>query len=109
MAELWSEILPTAPPPGVTPNFADPQTRTNIFIVVYAVFTSLVVLFVSLRLYAKMWIIRSIGWDDCECASILGRHAELTASSFVYFRNGAVLGLALNHDLLSLIETRYFS
>jgi hypothetical protein len=66
MAELWSNIPAMPPPPGVTPNFVDPRNRTNVYIVVYTTFTSLVVLFVSLRLYAKIWITRSIGWDDRE-------------------------------------------
>lgn len=66
MAELWSDLPAMPPPPGVTPNFVNPQNRTDVYVVVYTIFSSLVVLFVSLRFYAKIWITRSVGWDDCE-------------------------------------------
>ena len=82
MAELWPKLPLMEPPLGVTPNFANPQNRTKIF-VVYAVFTSLVVLFVSLRLYAKIWITRLIGWDDCKCTSILEKNGRADGFKFL--------------------------
>lgn len=94
------------PPPGVSPNFVDPKNRTDIYIAVYAIFTSLVLLFVSLRLYAKICIIRSIGWDDCESATIRYEDTRADGSSFLRCRNCGSLAFACTSSGTSLIENR---
>lgn len=63
MAEL--SRTPALPPPdGVLSNFIDPPSRANSYIIVNSIALALMILCVSLRLYAKIWIIRSPGWDD---------------------------------------------
>ena len=57
------------PPPGVTPNFIHPASRTNVAV---AVCTSvLVVTFIlfGVRVYTRLKITRSFGHDDCKLPS----------------------------------------
>ena len=54
------------PPPGVVPNFKNPPSLAQPIIAVHAVFLSLAVLFVALRLYTKIFLTRLLRWDDCE-------------------------------------------
>ena len=58
-----------APPPGVTPDFTHPSSRSNVAVAVCT--TSLVVTFIlfAVRVYAKLRITRSFGPDDCKLSS----------------------------------------
>lgn len=60
-----SEIPSLQPPPGVTPNFIDPPTIAPALIVVNGVFLALMLVAVSIRIYCKGILLRSLGWDDC--------------------------------------------
>lgn len=56
---------PTLPPPyGFHSNFIDPPSRADSYIVVVSIAIPLMLLCVCLRLYAKIWLIRSPDWDD---------------------------------------------
>lgn len=57
------------PPPGVASNFINPSSVANAIIIVQAVFLTLMLGFVTLRIYTKAFLIRSLGWDDCEYLS----------------------------------------
>ena len=61
-----SQIPALAPPHGSTPNFVDPERHGYVLIVVTAVFYSLMLLVVALRLYSKNWVNRTFGLDDGE-------------------------------------------
>ncbi|KAI9794021.1 MAG: hypothetical protein M1816_006646 [Peltula sp. TS41687] len=52
------------PPPGVTPNFVDPPTLRPYLIGTAVACGSVSGLFVLLRMYTKVFISRSFGWDD---------------------------------------------
>lgn len=52
------------PPPGVTPNFVDPETRAPVVIVFSAISLGLMWPVLATRTYTKVWILRSFGWDD---------------------------------------------
>ena len=54
------------PPRGVFSNFVNPLTRTNVTLIPCACIFAVMILFVALRIYTKMYIICSVGWDDCE-------------------------------------------
>ncbi|KAI4087742.1 MAG: hypothetical protein LQ348_001257 [Seirophora lacunosa] len=56
-----------APPPGVIPNFDNPDSRAGASTAVIMFFTVLMVLFVIVRMYTKLFISRSRGWDDYVC------------------------------------------
>lgn len=55
-------LLP--PPPGVTPNFVNPESRCSVLIIVSTICLALLLLFVTLRLYSRIWIARAFGLDD---------------------------------------------
>lgn len=59
------------PPPGVTSNFINPETRANEFVITVSIALAVVLVFVSLRLYAKIWVTHSAGWDDGSFIPIL--------------------------------------
>lgn len=52
------------PPPGVTPNFVDLETRAPLVIVFSAISLGLMLPIVVARLYTKAWVLCSSGWDD---------------------------------------------
>jgi len=56
-----------APQPGVVSNFINPESRAYVVIVVNGVFTAFLLIFVFLRLYAKAFVSKSIGWEDGGC------------------------------------------
>lgn len=59
------------PPSGKLPNFVDPESTAGVATAVTILFTVLMALFVIVRMYTKLFISRSIDWDDCECNSKL--------------------------------------
>lgn len=55
------------PPAGVEPNFINPPSYDVDLIVLNAVLLPLMWIVVSMRLYAKGRILRTMGWDDYTC------------------------------------------
>ena len=74
--DLW-RIPALPPPPGKESNFLDPLDHGLIFIVVGPISMALLVIFVLLRLFAKVWVLRSFGWDDCRFYLISERFVTL--------------------------------
>lgn len=65
MDSSFIENIPLgAPPAGQSSNFENPDTRGPAVVVVCSVFIALMWPFLLLRLYSKVWVIRSFGWDD---------------------------------------------
>ena len=62
----FTDTASLAPPPGVVPNFSIHNERADVYNVVCSVLLGVVYLFVCLRMYAKFWIKRKAGFDDCE-------------------------------------------
>lgn len=60
-----SKIPAMKPPPGEIPNFVDPPSIGNAIIIVNVVFLALMLGFVTVRVYTKGVLSRSLGWDDC--------------------------------------------
>ncbi|PVH91798.1 hypothetical protein DM02DRAFT_468896, partial [Periconia macrospinosa] len=52
------------PPPGITPNFANPSSRVHTFVTLNIVFMSISTLFMGLRFYTARFILRHIRADD---------------------------------------------
>ncbi|KAH8702770.1 hypothetical protein GQ44DRAFT_631348 [Phaeosphaeriaceae sp. PMI808] len=53
------------PPPGITPDFANPPSRAQAIIIIHIVFTSISTLFIGLRFYTARFITRHVRVDDC--------------------------------------------
>ena len=54
------------PPPGVTPNFINPVNYQNTIVATLAVCLTVATLFTALRLYSKIFIIKSVALEDCK-------------------------------------------
>ncbi|MCJ1380188.1 hypothetical protein MMC17_003291 [Xylographa soralifera] len=60
-------VVGTVPaPPGITPNFIDPP-RDSAPLILTIVFLTLSVVFVSMRLFTRVVLLRGFGWDDATC------------------------------------------
>ncbi|PYI00525.1 hypothetical protein BO78DRAFT_438518 [Aspergillus sclerotiicarbonarius CBS 121057] len=58
-------VIPAvAPPPGLTSNFVDPPHCGTKFIVVNCVFLPLAVLALGVRTWTRLFVVRSVSWDD---------------------------------------------
>jgi hypothetical protein len=57
--------MPTMPPPpGVIPNFVDPESRAPAAIATLSLFLALMIIVQSLKLYSAWHIVRKIGLND---------------------------------------------
>ena len=59
------------PPPGIVPNFIDPvDTRRLPLLTINSLFLSLMLITVIVRFYSRIFLIRSLGWDDCRLSPL---------------------------------------
>ncbi|KAL8793768.1 MAG: hypothetical protein Q9195_003598, partial [Heterodermia aff. obscurata] len=57
--------MPLAPPPrGIVPNLVNPESRDNQVYIIAGVFMGLMLVFLALRIYAKIGVQKARGWDD---------------------------------------------
>lgn len=61
-----TQIPALNPPSGITPDFVDPATRANLTLISCAGIVAVMLLFVMLRIYTKVYVIQTTGWDDCK-------------------------------------------
>lgn len=54
-----------APPPGIRPNPLHPESRAVVATSGIAICVFLMMVFVLMRVYIKLFISRTFGWDDC--------------------------------------------
>jgi hypothetical protein len=54
------------PPPGVESNFDNPESRVDMTIGLCAAILAIMLVAVSLRVYARAMITKTFGWEDCE-------------------------------------------
>lgn len=59
-----SKIPTLKPPPGVKSNFVDPPSLANAIIAVSVVFLALMLIALTVRIYTKWILLRSLWWDD---------------------------------------------
>lgn len=52
------------PPPGVIPNFTNPETQGPRLVVVGAVLLTFVLIALVNRVYTKLGILKKVSWDD---------------------------------------------
>lgn len=57
------------PPPGVTPAFVNPPNINSLVIMTMALCNALVAVAVIIRVYTKLFLIRSTAAEDCEYAT----------------------------------------
>ena len=54
------------PPPGVGPNLVNPQSRAYEIYVAASVCLPLIAIFATMRIYARVGILKRWTWDDCK-------------------------------------------
>lgn len=52
------------PPPNVVSNFDNPDSLAPEGIAIISIFLALMTLFVGMRLYTRIWIVKNTGLDD---------------------------------------------
>lgn len=70
-SNLITGTLP--PPPGVIPNFTNPQSIGYRLIIAAVIFPAIALIFLSLRIYTKRWILKQLLLDDCKLSPVLVR------------------------------------
>ena len=63
--EQMATLPALPPPPGVEPNFDNPEDRKPMAIALIALVLVLMLSFVSLRVCARTKLKTPYGWDDC--------------------------------------------
>lgn len=56
------------PPPGTMPNFINPHSISGAIGAVNILFLVLTSVTTLIRTYTKIFLVKSFGWSDCECA-----------------------------------------
>ncbi|KAH8710143.1 hypothetical protein GQ44DRAFT_690258 [Phaeosphaeriaceae sp. PMI808] len=82
------------PPPGITPDFANPPSRWHVIIIVHIVLPIISTLFIGLRFYTARFITRHVRVDDSTQYG-LGRHlwdVLVLVFSPNYLKFGAISG-----------------
>ena len=57
------------PPPGVTPNFVNPESLHTEWVLMMSMCLTFTTIFICVRMYTKLVIIKSHGWEDCKLSS----------------------------------------
>ncbi|KAF2228421.1 hypothetical protein EV356DRAFT_581600 [Viridothelium virens] len=67
-----NEIPGLLNPSGAPPNFAHPSSESGAFFGVCIFYLMLTTITTLLRMYTRIWIVKSVGWPDCfaACAAI---------------------------------------
>ena len=68
------------PPPGVIPNFIDPENTQSIIIATLAVTLGAATLFTVIRMYTKAFILNTIALEDCSSPLLREVTRVLTSS-----------------------------
>lgn len=80
------------------PNFVNPESHANQTIIACSIITAIMILFLFLRMYTKVYLTHAVGWDDCE-----NRFIDLTKSRLINADTcifASVVPDVLNCDLL---------
>lgn len=60
-----------APPPGVIPNFVNPDNAFVSYVVTVVLCVSTSTLVFWMRMYTKIYILQRLGWEDCKFSPFL--------------------------------------
>ena len=82
------EIAALNPPPGLKSNFEDPESQGVIVVAVGSILLALMVVALSCRLYAKLYIVRKVSVDDITCCFAALLAAAIFASQVVAVQRG---------------------
>lgn len=69
--QQWQNAPASPPPPGVLSNFIDPPSHRPEIIALEGVFLSLMLMAVAVRIFVRLRVIKTWGWDDCKISSFM--------------------------------------
>lgn len=81
------------PPPGVTQDPANPSSGGPVAIIVGSLLLALVALFLGVRIYTKVKIVKQFSPDDCEFAQLVGNDSDI--SRYMYSRSCKGLSMVI--------------
>ena len=58
------------PPPGITSNLINPPSKGQTLVILDGVFMSLMLVAVFIRIYVRVKLVKTWGWDDCKSAHL---------------------------------------
>lgn len=64
-------------PPGVVPNFVNPENQKRPLLVTASLELGLAIVFVLNRAYTKTFLIRKYTWDDCQSRVLLSPSSNI--------------------------------
>ena len=95
------------PPQGTAPNFTHPRNRGPVLVIVNGILLGLMMVFLTIRVYTKLAIIRKVSWDDLTISfSALG---AITLYDLFLWRKSFsrhVVDIALTHSLFQRSKGR---
>ena len=98
MVNVTAPALP--PPLGICSNFENPESQSYVTVVPCAVIVGIMIILVFTRMYTKVYILNSVGWDDCTLATAFSRFSlVLTHPRYMYLR--CSMTVVVNHRLES--------
>ena len=62
---LYKYIPALPPPPGVTPNFTNPENRSAVGLSIGSMLLGIMIFLYAIRIYVRCYVSRTIFWDDC--------------------------------------------
>ena len=84
MAQTYTIVSPSdvnlKPPPGVIPDFQDPFTVRPYWIVTAALGLITSGIFLALRMYTKIMIVKKCRWEDC---TFIGHHLDCFPKTYL--------------------------
>ncbi|KAI0479232.1 hypothetical protein GGR56DRAFT_665055 [Xylariaceae sp. FL0804] len=100
------------PPPGREANFTNPESRAYQLVILIAVYTAVVGLLTSLRVYTRLRITRSWGADDFlwkPGGGILGIHLwDVQVSHYIEYSKGSLADSVLIRITNTVIKVAFF-
>ena len=69
--EMFAGFPAMFPPPGVTPDFVNPENHGKTAVIVGGFLAGLMLVFIVNRGYTKWCINKKFSWDDCQCYALI--------------------------------------
>jgi hypothetical protein len=77
--------MPAAPPPpGVIPNFDNPPSLKGELLIINVAFTTVMAIFVAIRLISRSFITNQVGIDDCKWRRSFYQRQQLIPDRLLY-------------------------
>ncbi|KAL8995926.1 MAG: hypothetical protein Q9188_006691 [Gyalolechia gomerana] len=86
------------PPAGVQANFENPQSRSCLTVIPCAAIVGFMIIFVFMRMYTKVYILKSVGWDDLYQFGFGVHQWNITQDYLMALMSKSLLTLSCQHQ-----------